>query len=370
MMLASNVRAGESTGLKKNTKGMQAKDTVRVSWTDNTEVGYKKGLFIKTKDEKYSLRLQFLLQPQYQYLISDSASNVNTFTMRHGQMRFSGNFFDPRLKYKVMFELPGTQGGATANLRDLWIDWQWKKYFQIKIGQFFVFFDHENLEPTWSLQFGGRSIINAVLGFERDIGVDIHGSLFSEHLNYDLFLMNGDGRNQTNLNNKLMAGGRIMADILGKHNYLISDLEKSHNPVLGIGAAALYYDMGNTSIDSNRLIRATGDMVFRYMGLSVLGIANMAYNIMKEETDYGFLGQVGFFFFPNRFEIAGRWAQIFENGVLEANTITLQEAGTSLNYYFNGHNVKLRADYSHLWNNKSIEGRNDDRIRLQLQLFF
>jgi hypothetical protein len=284
-------------------------------------------------------------------------------------MRFFGNFFDPKLKFRVMFELPGTQGGATANLRDMWVDWQWKKYFQIKIGQFFVFYDHENLEPSWALQFVDRSIINAHLGFERDLGVDVHGSLFSDRLEYDVFLMNGDGRNQINLNSKLMIGGRIVTNILGKHNYFISDLKKLRDPNLAIGVATIY-DMGNAGIDNNRLTRVTGDIAFRYLGFSALALANMAYNITKKETDYGFLGQIGFFPFSNRLEVAGRWAKIFKNGALGTDTIDLQEVGVSLNYYFNGHHVKLQADYSRLWNNAGIQGRNDDRVRLQTQLFF
>ena len=59
-----------------------------------------------------------------------------------------------------------------------------------------------------------------------------------------------------------------------------------------------------------------------------------------------------------------------KNGALGTGTVDNQEAGASLNYYFNGHNVKLQADYSHLWNNAATKDRNDDRVRLQLQLFF
>jgi len=340
-----------------------------IPWIEKIEIGYKKGLYIKTRDESYSLKIHFLMQPQFHNLVAAKASNINTFILRHGQMRFFGNFFNPKLKYRVMFELPGTRGGATSNLRDMWVDWQWKKYFQIKTGQFFVFYDHENLQPTWALQFVDRSIINAHLGFERDLGVDVHGTLFSDRLEYDIFLMNGEGRNQINLNSKLMTGGRFVANILGKHNYFISDLEKSSDPNLAIGVAAIY-DMGNANIDNNRLTRFTSDIAFRYLGFSALVLANMAYNLVKSETDYGFLGQMGCFLFPKRFEIAGRWAQIFKNGALGTDTVDPQEAGATLNYYFKNHHLKLQAEYSHLRNNAATQGRNENRVRLQLQLFF
>ncbi len=344
-------------------------DDNEIPWIEQIEIGYKNGLYIKTVDGSYSLKMHFLMQPQFYNLVADKVSDTNTFILRHGQIRLFGNFSDPKLKFRVMFELPGNQGGATFNLRDMWVDWQWKKYFQIKTGQFFVFYDHENLEPTWALQFVDRSIINANLGFERDIGVDVHGKLFSDRIEYDLFLMNGDGRNQINLNDKFMTGGRIVADILGKHNYFVSDLEKSREPNLAIGVATIY-DMGNASINDDELTRFTSDIAFRYLSFSALVLVNTAYNHAKSETDYGFLGQIGFFLFPRRFEVAGRWAKIFKNGALGTDTIDPQEAGVSLNYYVNGHQVKLQADYSHLWNNAAIQGRNDDRVRIQLQLFF
>jgi len=377
LMLATSGWSEELDGMKnkvcdleKAKKSILINNIVQDQGTDKIDIGYDKGLYIKTIDGKYSLRLHFLLQSQYKYLASDNeGANINTLTLPHGQMRFFGNVFNPKLKYRVMFELPGTQGGSTANLRDMWVDWQWKKYLQIKIGQFFVFYDHENLEPTWSLQFAARSIINAHLGFERDLGVDVHGSLFSGCLEYDLFLMNGDGRNKVSLNNKPMIGGRIVTNILGKHNYFISDLEKTRDPNLAIGIASIY-DMGKASIDNNRLSRVTGDIAFRYLGFSALVLANMAHNITKKETDYGFLGQIGFFLCSNRLEAAGRWAKIFKNGALGTDTIDVQEAGISLNYYFYGHHLKLQAEFSHLWNNESTQGRNDERVRLQLQLFF
>ncbi len=374
MMIISNVWAGELEDLKddeleKTQVDIQTKDVVQAGWTDEIEMGYKKGLYIKTNDGKYSLKLHFLLHPQYQYLVADGVNDINTFTLRRGQMRFFGNFFDPKLKFRVMFELPGTQGGTTANLRDMWVDWQWKKYFQIKTGQFLVFYDHENFEPSWALQFVDRSIINTNLGFERDIGINVHGKFFSDRMEYDLFLVNGDGRNQINLNDKFMTGGRIVMNILGKHNYFVSDLERSNDPNLAIGIAGIY-DMGNASINNNELTRLTSDIAFRFQGFSVLVAANMAYNHVNGETDYGFLGQTGYFLFPRRFEVAGRWAKVYKNGALGTDIIDPEEVGVSLNYYFDGHHVKLQADYSHLRNNASTQDRDDDRVRLQLQLFF
>ncbi|GAF90400.1 unnamed protein product, partial [marine sediment metagenome] len=87
MMLVPSAWSGELEDIKKSVdepgkiqEGTKTKDAAQATLTDKIEIGYKDGLYIKTKDGKYSLRLHFLLQPQYQYLAADRANNINTFT--------------------------------------------------------------------------------------------------------------------------------------------------------------------------------------------------------------------------------------------------------------------------------------------------
>lgn len=134
-------------------------------WTDEVEVGYQKGSYIKTRDDKYALHLRFLLQPQYEYVDVDGGENSSTFLVKRAQLRMFGNVLDPRLKYKMMTQGRTTAAGADHwDLRDLWLDWQWTDNVQIMMGQFFVYYDHENLQPSWALPLVDRSIISANLG--------------------------------------------------------------------------------------------------------------------------------------------------------------------------------------------------------------
>ena len=68
-----------------------------IPWVEKIEIGYKKGLYIKTMDGNYSLNMHFLMQPQFYNLGADTASNLSTFILRHGQMRFFGNIINPKL---------------------------------------------------------------------------------------------------------------------------------------------------------------------------------------------------------------------------------------------------------------------------------
>ena len=334
------------------------------------EIGYKKGFYIKTIDDAYSLRFRFLLQPQYEYLGVEEGEDTNTFLIKRAQLRILGNVFDPRLKYKMMLQGATTSSGSDEwSLRDLWIDWQWRKYFQIMAGQFFVYYDYEDLQPSWALPLVDRSIINANLGFERDIGVRLHGSLFSDRLNYHLYMMNGDGRNTLNANDEFFYGARLDYHILGTQQYLLSDIKTSDSPHLALGVSFLH-DAGNASLGDDRLNRFTTDLAFRYKGFSALSLVNFVRNENKDVTDYGLLGQAGYFIIPERLELAGRWAKVIKDGALGTDTVDPHEFSFGLNYYIKGHNAKLQVDYSRLLNNASTQDRDDDRVRLQLQLFF
>ena len=63
-------------------------------------------------------------------------------------------------------------------------------------------------------------------------------------------------------------------------------------------------------------------------------------------------------------------AEIERDDALGDELADTREVTIGLNYYIKAHQVKMQADYSWLRNNKSKEGQDDDRVRIQLQLFF
>ena len=339
-------------------------------WMNKIELGYKKGLYIKTTDDKHSLHIRFLFQPRYEFIDIDGGDDTSSFLIKRAQLRMFGNVFDPRLTYKFMIMgASSSSGEGDMNLRDAWINWKVSDYFQVRVGQHFVWYDYEDIQPSWALSLVDRSIINANLGFERDIGVRIHGKILIDRLSYNLYVMNGEGRNTLNANNELIYGSRFEYHILGSQQYIPSDLEYSEHPHLALGLAH-QYDSGNASLNDNILNRFTTDLVFKYKGFSVLGLINLARNEKKNVTDTGYLCQVGYFLIPEKVEALGRWAKILKSGALGTDTVDPTEITFGFNYYIKGHNAKMSADYSRMLNNASTENRDDNRLRTQMQLFF
>ncbi len=336
---------------------------------DLPSVGYKKGAYIKTQGDKHELHFRFLFQPRFETTDVYNAPTETSFLIRHAQLRMFGHILDPRLKYKMMINGAGRTRAEDVDLRDLWVDWQWTDAFQIKFGQFLVWFDHENLAPTWGLHLVDRSIINANLGFERDPGVQVHGHLFGDRMDYYLSIVNGEGRNEINAGNDLTYIARVDLHLLGKEQYLVADVPMSCDPHLAWGTAYLH-DGANRSVGGNRLNRFTTDLVYRYNGFSALGLVNRVQNADTQTADFGYLGEAGYFLLPGRFEVVGRFAEINREGAINATLADPRELTIGVNYYFNEHQVKLQVDYSLLWNDRSVADRDAQRVRFQMQLFF
>lgn len=331
---------------------------------DSLDVVYEGGLRFVDREQGYALKLQFLLQPQHR---STHTNNVtHTFLLRRGQIRLSGHYPFPQLSYKVMFEMPGSKGGATLNLRDLWVSYAFGRVIRVQFGQFLVHFDQENLQPAWSLQFVDRSILNAELGFERDTGFGVLGVVGK--VGYQVFVMNGEGRNRQNTNDSYMVGGRFTWHVFGRHKLLVSDVDDSQKPILMLAGAGLVNREMIGGVDQD-VRHFTGDLAFQFRGLSLMGAVNALWHTQTHLADWGYLVQGGVFVWPHRVEIAGRLAKIYRNDARKIGREDAREMGVVCTYFVREHHVKVQADARHIRGQfGGVESQKE--VRFQTQLFF
>ncbi|MBI2608322.1 MAG: hypothetical protein HYW47_01845 [Deltaproteobacteria bacterium] len=339
------------------------------------EFGYDEHFYIKRADGLFSFQLKWLLQPRYEYRHTEGgAANVNTFTL-NSETYYEGNVLYPKLDYYISYTMAATSGGlvagidrATFDLRDAWINWKPEKYFNLKIGQFFLFFDHEDMQRTWFLQLVDRSIISTNLGFERELGINLQGWIFNDLIFYNAHVMNGEGRHQSNANTSFLVGGRLDFSLLGKHYAIVPDFMHSQKPQLNIGVAGL--NSRNNSVNGNTLYHLTSDVGFRYLGFSFLGLANGVHNKNKRKTDFGYMIQCGYFFIPRYLEVAARYAKVNKDAALGTATYDPEEATLGISYYFQAApHLVWKFEVSRLWNNGASH-QNDYRSRTQLSMFF
>ncbi|MDO8526514.1 MAG: porin [Deltaproteobacteria bacterium] len=378
------------------------------AWAGTINGGYANGLYIQTDDEKYRLKFNFQLQPQYQFLSIDHQGDVSTFQLRRAKIFFSGHAFTKPLTYQFEFDLasgrtftvsPG-RADSGPSLQDAFLNYAFSDALKVRVGQFKVYFSREELSYTSHLQFVDLSLTNEVFSFHRDIGVALHGTLDDKKWEYAFYVMDdGSNRNAANKNKAVLLGGRFLWNILGEPayamgdiNYSESDISHSETPQLAVAVASNFNRVRPIQTASdNSVSSATSDVIYRYRGLSALGIGYYTTNLNLDTQTFGYLGQVGYFLIPKHFEVASRYAGVMPSGPSDSNGY---EIGFDLNYYFYGHKLKLQADYNILINSPLVygaggaagvslpnnivttggapgfnAGQDDHQARLQLQLY-
>lgn len=342
------------------------------------------GLTVEVGDS-FSLNVKSRIQVRYQYHLSqpngagerteDQVVNIGT-----ARLWFSGKILMPELSYMIQLAVADRdyRDGAKSPIYDAYLEWAAHRDVNLRVGQYFVPFDRLRTIREWALQMGDRPRPVAELTLDRDVGI----MYFSDH-----FLANESpiavragvfGGGGINLSTGKEPGalfvGRLELRPLGPiDDDKEGDLDRRHKPALAVGGAFA------ANVNTNRQRSTTGityvggttdylhaaaDLVFKWQG-----IALQAEYLWKQAsadtiesidangdplTEYtrsgqGWVLQASYIFDPP-LEVVGRLSGLYAfDGTDPAYIAEVdgrgQEVAGGLNYYFNGHKLKLQADY-------------------------
>ncbi|MBI1851565.1 MAG: hypothetical protein HYR85_14585 [Planctomycetes bacterium] len=336
----------------------------------SANIGYDKGFSFKSKDEKFSLKVNGYGQFRYSYTDRDedvpgNSADKSAFRNRRVRVSFSGTAFEPWVTYKLQWE----NAGGSLSLRDYYIDLYDKKStpgIGVKFGQFKTPFSRQFLTSAQNLQIVERALTNDTSGtdlaFDRDQGVAIHGKPFGSEFNveYTTGLFNGNGQNQSdNVDVGLLWVSRLDWNILGEPGYSEGDVEDSQDAKFAVGSSYAYNIVtpatGPTANIDTAQSRLEIDTIFKLMGFSLQSeyfVSNetpddhVAADVNGGINSKGIYVQSGFFVMPKELEIAGRYTYFDRDRVGEPNR---QEVIGGVNYYFSqSHWWKLQADVRYL----------------------
>jgi hypothetical protein len=159
-------RAQKLEQIKKEAKAEAVKEAKKAVPKPKIEMGYKKGFFMQTPDEKYKMRIRLGMQPRFTYINRDKdVQNVrfNTtksnayFKFRRLRLMFDGNAFDKDMKYFVHIQLE-PQGGVNVHDANVW--YACYKFLQPWIGRGKVPYGLEFWQSGFALNFVERSIFS------------------------------------------------------------------------------------------------------------------------------------------------------------------------------------------------------------------
>jgi phosphate-selective porin OprO/OprP len=357
-------------------------------WTKNVEVGYEDGAYIKMKDDRWSLKVNLGIEPEFIYSIPDNGEDNGTFKMRRVRLYMSGNAYEPWLQYYTQFSFEG----SSPALRDAYLQATKLSYLQPRAGQFKVPFDRAYLDSDFALQFIERSIASDAFSLQRDIGFQLAGDLLGKRITYAAGMFNGSGANQSNVNNNYMYVGRVVWQPFGPYPYAQPPLGTKQDPLFALGAAGAYMPglapgerktlagpLGSTSIVpvNSDVYELTSDVAFRYKRFSLEGgyyYRNInpqeSTNIYHNTDAWGIYAQAGFFFIPDKFEFAGRYSYVDPDNPTGEGTNPQYELTFGLNYYFYGQRIKAQLNYSYFRTKVDPSDLTDQNVQFVVVFLF
>jgi hypothetical protein len=375
------------------------------------ELGYKKGFYFRTRDDKFFMRMTGRIQMRYGYEDLDNKvdeEDNSSFSLRRARLKWDGHAFK-YFKYKIELALKSQATKATTTedgdkakaieLIDWWASWNKNPALSVQFGQWKVPWNRQRVISSANLQLIDRATSQDEFTQDRQIGAMLHGKLFNKKFEYYAGLFNGNGRNEkSNENNEMLYIGRVSWNPFGAFGAGIgekeSDLDWSEKPKAHL-SAAIAFDGGADEtielepryggeitakdIDKTSIV---GEYGFKYKGFSSKAeIYWRKFDNIKSSSaipegtkviDRGFFVQGGYFLIPKKFEVAGRYSLVdFDNSrVADA----VRETTVGLSWFFHGHGNKLQANWVRVDNElPNFESRSDDIdnfYRIQYQLAF
>lgn len=317
--------------------------------------GYEEGFFLRSADEKYKLKINANLQMRYEFRAIEGARNTNTVSIPRSRLIFTGNVFTPKLTFMVMPEMgdhdqthtsTGTGQSVNVFLRDLWFNYAVTRWFQIKVGQFFLPRHRQAYTISPQQQFGEYPITACGdFTYTWDRGVDLHGSV--SRLDYDATVTNGTGGNLTNVSRGIAFGTRLVYNIFGNYGYSEADVTDSQSPHWAVGGHLSFnnndnYNKAASADPSPDYLLASFDTAFKYKGFSGEAEFMNLHNFEGDANHPAFTVQAGYFIVPKHLDVALQASRIFWEGPDNDQS----EYVGGMSYYFRRHKIKVHATYS------------------------
>lgn len=348
--------------------------------------------------DEYSLNLKSRLQLRHSMSFWEEPQRPTEQFVGLGTARvwLSGHVYQPELTYLLQLALAPRdyRDGATSPVYDAYLEWRPHRDASLRAGQYLVPFDRLRTLREWGLQMADRPRPVQEFTLDRDIGVTLFSERFladSSPVAWHLGVFGGRGISQT-LSSRpaTLLIGRVEVRPLGAvDDDREGDFERRKTPGLAIGAGVA------RNFGANRLRSTTGptftegttndtyaaaDLVFKWWGWA-LGAEYLWKRSSRDvfvttdesgesvpeftRSGAGWVLQTSYAFDPP-LEVVARLSRLYAQSTLDAafhSNVAARgsELGAGLNYYLNGHRLKLHAGWQ-AFTNADLEMRAADHV--------
>jgi hypothetical protein len=364
--------------------------------------GYRDGFFVKTEDDRFSLKVGSRINFGYTYGFTSPVENISSFDLQHAKFYFGGNAFGPHIQY--YFQAAGANNSRTVGygpvpetlgqgfiLEDYYIRLLYEG-IDIKMGQFKVPFARQWMIYSGNLGFVQRSASAQAFLFGRDRGATL--SRYGERWSLTGGVFNGagtiqstnnpfqfqTGQNQSNdaITKGMLYVGRFVYSPMGPLGYSEGDVEQTQGSKLELAGGFVYdhnrdYDFNADNVIDDfgvSTMSASGELVWKNEGLSLQGeyfYRRHQTPTIQNFTSTGWYVQPAAFIIPRKLEAGVRFGWLNPNKSITDNRVL--EGSAVLNYYYSAdHRFKTQLQYT-WFGMDQVTGRNDDGyIDLSIQL--
>ena len=358
------------------------------------------GVTFESPDGETGLRLGARMQLRGTgTLLDDSASESGVDAqIRRMRVTLEGHTFGEALSFKV--QLAAATGDldpeAPSIVRDAYVTWAPVRDLKLRAGQTKVPFGRQRVVSSGNLQLVDRSIANAELNLDRDVGLyaysdDLFG--LGGWLGYRVGVFGGDGRNRVTEGSGVLVAGRLEVRPSGggvRVDAGEADLSRSEVPRLTVGVSAATNRRSDRERSTVGGVFATGpwanydhagaDYAFMWSGLSLSGevwlreaeedehsrVVDGELVTDRARTGWGGYVQAGQMLGPI-VEIVGRYAATLPLGPVGGGVASRREIGGGVSVYVVGHALKLQSDVFRIVT--SDPGDSDETVgRVQIQV--
>ncbi len=358
-----------------------------------------KGIMFRAKDGRYSLDLRARIQTRG--VVASGGTKPATSDINIQTLRFylQGNVIDPKLTYLIQFAFGNNDFEVLSSspVYDAWVNYEAHRDVNVRVGQYFVPFDRARSVREFALHLIDRQQAIRELALDRDAGLMLYSDdLFGagHKLGYNVGVFGGDGRNYYGSPNAgLLYSGRLFYRPFGKFNDdTEGDLDRLRDArvLIGVGAA---YNQNTSRVQSVKgtvyslggfdYAHLESDVMLKWAGLYML--AEVLYRRGTQDfrdgtsasgaalrewsrSGWGYLFDVGMML-TDQLEVAGRWSQLYALNGTDPSMVDFvrqqgHELGGGLNFYLNGHYLKIQTDYFYLFGDTFSDGRHVARVQL------
>ncbi len=381
------------------------------------------GFHVESEDGDFALTTRLRVQLLQEVIAPRQGELEQVFQLRRARVQFKGHTFGEHNNFNVELAFSPRDLGMDADgvihntpLLSWFIELDHLRDLSFRAGQYKIPYSRQRVVSSADLQLVDRAIANGEFNHDRDIGFDVYSEdLFGLDgaLRYFVGVYMGEGRDFGNTNAtpdlKLHYLGRVEVLPMGAFkDYVEADLDREPTPKLSLGAAYAFHhraqrlqgvlgdapsDGGTTNYHS-----ATADYVFKLRGFSSTGELYWRKGrrfgaepeagatepvepvpMTAPRDGVGWFVQAGYLFPGVPIEVAARYSGVRGVGERDPGDLRTTKGFTSLSrrdsvgggvsYYFDGHPMKLQADYFNIWDEGDpTNGENVVRVQVQVSL--